>query len=216
MATEPPARSLRVGHSERDAVAEILQKAAAEGRLTMAELDERLDAALRAKTYGDLEPLTADLTGGGSVAPAAQPSGVQLAGSGVQGPPPPGYSPEDPLRLDGGMSSEKRTGVWTVPPFIRISQGVGAVKLNCLQAIPAAPLIEIEMIAGAGSALLILPDGWGVDDDRLDKSWGTKSVKVSREPAPGMPLLVVRGSVGMGSFKARPGSQRERRRIDGV
>ena len=213
MATEPPARSLRVGHSERDAVAEILQKAAAEGRLTMAELDERLDAALRAKTYGDLEPLTADLTGDRSAGPVARPTGVEVVGSRVQGPPPPGYSPDDPLRLDGGMSSEKRTGVWTVPPYVRISQGMGTVKLNCLQAIPAAPLIEIEMIAGAGTTVLILPDGWGIDVDRLDKSWGSKTVKVPREPAPGMPLLVVHGRVGMGTFRARPGSTRELRRI---
>ncbi|MDN5804982.1 MAG: DUF1707 domain-containing protein, partial [Microlunatus sp.] len=57
-----PAAQFRVGHTEREAVAAILQEAAADGRLGMDELDERLEVALQAKTYGDLEPLVADLS----------------------------------------------------------------------------------------------------------------------------------------------------------
>jgi hypothetical protein len=52
-----------------------------------------------------------------------------------------------------------------------------------------------------------------VNDDRLGKSFGSKSIKVSSLPAPGQPLLVLFGSVGMGSFKVRPASGRERRRL---
>jgi hypothetical protein len=47
--------------------------------------------------------------------------------------------------------------------------------------------------------VLVLPDGWAADADRLSK--GSKSVKVPREPAPGKPLLVIYGSLGLGSFK---------------
>ena len=221
MSQDPSAaRNLRVGHSERDAVAAILQDAAAEGRLRLEELDERLDAALRAKTYADLDPLTADLAPGqrfGSTAAGPSgpglPSGRIVRSAAVQGPPPLGYSREDPLNLDGGLSSEKRTGVWTLPPYIRINQGMGSVKLNCLQANAAAQVIEIEVIGGAGSIVMILPDGWAVDHDRLSKSWGSKSIKVPREPAPGKPLLVVWGGVGLGSFKARPASRSELRKL---
>ncbi|WP_143660749.1 DUF1707 SHOCT-like domain-containing protein, partial [Streptomyces fradiae] len=46
---------------EREAVAERLRDALAEGRLDMAEFDERLDAAYRAKTHGELVPLVRDL-----------------------------------------------------------------------------------------------------------------------------------------------------------
>ena len=95
-----PASGLRVGHAERDAIAGILQEAAADGRLGMDELDERLGVALQAKTYGDLEPLVADL----SVELPWRSSGRALAAV-FQGPPPLGYSAEDPLRLDGGVSS---------------------------------------------------------------------------------------------------------------
>ena len=176
----------------------MLQEAAGDGRLSMDELDDRLEAALQAKTYADLDPLVADLS-------VDLPSRTLSVGrSRVQAPQSAGYSREDPLRLDGGVSVEKRRGVWTVPPFIRINQGMGGVKLDCLEATPAAQLIEIEIIGGAGTIVLVLPDGWAVDTDRLAKAWGSKSVKVPREPAPGKPLLVIYGSLGMGSFKVRP------------
>lgn len=54
-------REFRASHAEREAVVERLQDAAAEGRITMAELEERVEAAYSARTHGDLETLTADL-----------------------------------------------------------------------------------------------------------------------------------------------------------
>jgi hypothetical protein len=103
--------------------------------------------------------------------------------------------------------------VWTVPPFIVINQGLGSVKLDFLEAIPAAQLIEIQVVGGAGSITLVLPDGWGVDADRVSKAWGSKSVKVQRVPAPGKPLLVLSGSVGVGKLKVRPPSRFQQRRL---
>jgi hypothetical protein len=76
-------------------------------------------------------------------------------------------------------------------------------------------VIEIEVIPGAGTIVLVLPEGWGVDTDRLAKSWGSKPVKVRREPDPGKPLLVFYGSLGMGSFEVRPPSGGELRCIAG-
>ena len=204
----PPAANIRVGHRERDAVVAALQEAAGDGRLSMAELDDRLDAALQAKTYADLDVLVADLSV--ELPSRALTSALPQA----QRPPSAGYSREDPLRLDGGMSSEKRGGVWTVPPFMLINQGLGSVKLNCLEATPAAQLIEIEVIGGAGSIVLVLPDGWAVDADRLSKSWGSKSVDVPREPAPGKPLLLIYGALGLGSFKVRSANRFDQRRIE--
>jgi hypothetical protein len=199
-----PAGNIRIGYRERDAVAAVLQEAAGDGRLTMAELDERLEAALQAKTYADLDPLVADLS-------VELPSHALSSGRPpAQRPPAAGYSREDPLRLDAGMGSEKRRGVWTVPPFILIKQGMGSVELNCLEATPAAQLIEIQVIGGVGSVVLVLPDGWAADADRLSK--GSKSVKVPREPAPGKPLLVIYGSLGLGSFKVRPPNRHDKRR----
>jgi hypothetical protein len=56
-----PHSSLRASDADRDAVAERLREAAVEGRLEPDELEERLHAALRARTYGDLHRLLTDL-----------------------------------------------------------------------------------------------------------------------------------------------------------
>ncbi|QFG20775.1 DUF1707 domain-containing protein [Actinomadura sp. WMMB 499] len=52
---------LRIGDAERDAVVVALHDHFAAGRLDRAELDGRMDAALAAKTRGDLAALVRDL-----------------------------------------------------------------------------------------------------------------------------------------------------------
>ncbi|WP_285494474.1 DUF1707 domain-containing protein [Actinomadura sp. NBRC 104425] len=52
---------LRIGDTERDAVAVALHDHFAAGRLTREELDERLDAVLAAKTRADLAAVVHDL-----------------------------------------------------------------------------------------------------------------------------------------------------------
>ncbi|MEZ5098041.1 MAG: DUF1707 domain-containing protein [Nocardioides sp.] len=54
-------QGMRVSDADRHRVAELLREAAGEGRLDLDELDERLEAAYAAKTYGDLVPITSDL-----------------------------------------------------------------------------------------------------------------------------------------------------------
>ncbi|MFD7612231.1 DUF1707 domain-containing protein [Streptomyces sp. NPDC059828] len=52
---------MRASDAERERVAERLREAVAEGRLDMEEFGERLDAAFKARTHGELEPLVRDL-----------------------------------------------------------------------------------------------------------------------------------------------------------
>src|SRR5205807_10472207 len=62
-------------------VAERLRRAAAEGRLLTEELEQRLEAAFSARTYGQLDAVLADLPGGRVVAPTRRRRPVGLAGS---------------------------------------------------------------------------------------------------------------------------------------
>ena len=64
------AKSHRASDTDRDQVAAILRDALADGRLDNDEFAERLDAAYRAKTFGELDTLTADLPTS-AVVPAA-------------------------------------------------------------------------------------------------------------------------------------------------
>ena len=54
---------LRVSDADREHVTARLREHFAEGRLTREELDERITAALNAKTFGDLRRIMADLPG---------------------------------------------------------------------------------------------------------------------------------------------------------
>lgn len=52
---------MRASDADREYIAERLRNAAAEGRLTAAELEHRLGAAFAARTYGQLDAAVADL-----------------------------------------------------------------------------------------------------------------------------------------------------------
>jgi hypothetical protein len=73
MAYQP---SLRVGDTEREAVAAELREHYARGRLTLTEFNQRLDAAFAAKTQGDLTRITSDL-------PHIRPDDTPLPSAGV-------------------------------------------------------------------------------------------------------------------------------------
>jgi len=64
---------MRVSDADREALTARLRDHYAEGRLTQDELDERVSAALSAKTFGDLRALTTDLPGPVPVPPRAVP-----------------------------------------------------------------------------------------------------------------------------------------------
>ena len=61
---------IRVSDTDRDSVTARLRDHFAEGRLTPGELDDRISAALNARTFGDLRRITAYLPGAVPWAPA--------------------------------------------------------------------------------------------------------------------------------------------------
>jgi uncharacterized lipoprotein YmbA len=94
-----PARSQSCERPTRtgDRAAEILSAAAGDGRLTAAELDERLEGALSARTSRELAALTADLP----------PSGIQRQA-------------KDMVRIDQRFGDVTRSGHWVVPRRMEI------------------------------------------------------------------------------------------------
>lgn len=71
--------AFRASDAERDRAAEILRTGYAEGRLSRAELDERLAAAYAATTRADLRDLTCDLPAAAAEpAAAGRPAAAEL------------------------------------------------------------------------------------------------------------------------------------------
>ncbi len=56
---------LRIGDRERQVATDRLREAYGQGTISLEELEQRLDATMRARTQGDLEPLLADLPSAG-------------------------------------------------------------------------------------------------------------------------------------------------------
>ena len=199
---------LRIGDAERDEVVTLLQHAVGDGRLTMPEGEERIGAALAARTFGDLDPLVADLrpllpslAEDVSSLPAFNRPIDQVRVPGESKPP--GWSPEDPLVFSAGFDDVRRVGEWSLPPYIRVSTGLGDVTLVCLEARADTRLVKIHVEGGAGDVRLILPEGWAVRADRLSRGIGGATVKVPDRPAAGAPLIEVSGQLTIGGFVAR-------------
>ncbi|KOX24251.1 hypothetical protein ADL05_01530 [Nocardiopsis sp. NRRL B-16309] len=191
---------MRVSDAERDQVAEILREAAAEGRITLEELDERLDGTYAAKTYADLEPLTADLPGWSvaGTASAAQASVVR---------PDPVSTPRPAnggvLVLDAMGGTIKRNGRWQVPPRVEVTNKYGSTKLDFREAALVTPVVEVFVDASWGEADLLLPENATADID-VDSSWfGSLKVDVSTLRGPGAPHFVITGTCQGGGFKVR-------------
>src|SRR3954469_5033148 len=67
--TDDSVPELRASDADRERTAELLRRAAGEGRLTLEELEERLHTTYEARTHGDLERLTADVAVPGEASP---------------------------------------------------------------------------------------------------------------------------------------------------
>ena len=182
-AAKPPAgpAGLLASHADRDRVVEVLRTAAGDGRLTADDLDQRLQAALAARTLADLEPLVADL---------ATAAAVQVP---------------DLARIKCDSGSAKRERSWTVPRRLEIDVGSGTVRLDFRHAVIAAPELRIDAQIASGTLKLITRPGIVVDADDLTVASGTVNVVPPAGPDAPVELRVkVCGRVGSGSVSARP------------
>jgi hypothetical protein len=206
---------LRVSDEDRHTVAEVLRHAAGEGRIDLEELDERLEATYRAKTYGELVPITADLPLAGPtprpvppVVPSAARPPVPVAG--------PSYSTS--LSVMGDCT---RRGVWQVPDRHTAFSMMGSVTIDLREARFTARETVIDAYAiMAGIDVVVNPwthvvvEGLGVMGD-----FSEARSKVAPELGPDSPVVRVRGLALMAGVsvrrKAMPGEKPKPRGIHG-
>ncbi|WP_229924550.1 DUF1707 SHOCT-like domain-containing protein [Streptomyces sulfonofaciens] len=104
---------MRASDADRERVAEHLRDAVAEGRLDMEEFQERLEATYRARTYGELAPITRDLPaagGGGALAAPGSATGPAAVSMGKGGAAPAGS--HWPARVGGAPTSSGAFAFW--------------------------------------------------------------------------------------------------------
>lgn len=184
--------SMRASDVDRERVAEILRDAAGDGRITLEELDERLDSTYKARTYAELAPITEDLPvpdSGGPVVPAHSTVPAHTAG--------------EVLELKAKAGTITRRGNWRVPARVVVVNPYGETRLNFREATLVSKVTEIDLTTSWGEAKLVLPEG-ATAEINVDTSWfGTVDSRVAEvRSAPG-PHFRITGSVKGGSLKVR-------------
>ena len=157
MPADPPSSpALRASDADRDRVIELLRAAVADGRLDQAEFDERVDAALAARTIDALAPLTADLI----AAPGSGALALPLAGI-------PAEPAAELLTIRERHGSVRREGRWTLPLRLRLNTAGCDVMLDLTKAVRSGPELIIELRVRGGNVELILAPGMVVDANEL-------------------------------------------------
>jgi Domain of unknown function (DUF1707) len=184
-------RLLRVSDADREQAAEVLRQAAGDGRISFDELDQRLDAAYKARTYGDLTEVTADLPAPGQPPPAP----VAIA---------PGTFP--PARIGGepgaGVSvailgGVDRGGTWVVPPRHSVVAVLGGVQLDLREARFSQREVTIDVFTLMGGVDITVGDDVEVDVSGVGIMGGFDH-RATGPGLPGAPRVRVVGLALMG------------------
>jgi Domain of unknown function (DUF1707) len=176
---------LRASHEDRDRVIELLRMAAGDGRLTADELDERLERALSARTFGELAALTEDLPAARGAGPAPEPKKV--------------------LRIERAGVNLRRDGGWVVPERLELRVTAGNVVLDFTQAVIALPSLQVHAIVNGGNLTLITRPGIVVNTDEVAILGGREIVR--EPPQSSVPVLLsvdVSGRLIGGNVRVRP------------
>jgi Domain of unknown function (DUF1707) len=170
---------IRASDRDRDAVAHRLQDAFAEGRLDDEEFDQRMRAALSARTGADLDVLTTDLPATATAQPAvshaeadSKPSGRAIAYKG-------------PLR---------RAGRWRVPERFTSIVYKGSGVLDLRVADLSGPVTTLRVISYKSRTDILVPPGVRVELDGIgvSKAWSADE-PLETSLAADAPVVRVRG-----------------------
>jgi hypothetical protein len=191
----------RVSHEDRDQTAEALRIAAGDGRLSLEELDERLEACFAARTYADLGRLVADL-------PGQTPPQAQLR---------PAQQPARPKelvrakRLGGNLRYE---GAWLVPRRLEVDVRGGNVLLDFTSATVGEPVTEVDVLLYGGNLRLVVPAGYAVDAEETEIRGGSVVRRRARQAPADVPVvhrIVVTGQLTGGNVVIAPARAASRR-----
>jgi Domain of unknown function (DUF1707)/Cell wall-active antibiotics response 4TMS YvqF len=170
---------VRASDADRDQIIEALAAASAEGRLSLEEYSQRSEAALVARTHGELAGLTADL-------PAPRHSDAAPV----------------PAEITAVLGNESRKGPWVVPAHLTVRSVLGDCHLEMQQAVISQHVTTIDARVRFGSMTIFVPDG--IDVRLTGRAvLSAKSSELRGEPMHGAPVIVVNCDVFCGAVTVR-------------
>lgn len=176
---------MRASDAEREQTADRLRHAAGEGRLTLEELDDRLQLAYAATTGTELERLTEDVT--------------------VHEPAPPVSAGESVQWIVAIMGGNERKGRWRVGRRCRVLNLMGGSDLDLNGAELAADRVEIRIVSIMGGSNVRVPDGLNVEVSETAIMGGNTVKLGDATPNPGGPVLHLRLFSLMGGTDVKRG-----------
>lgn len=189
MPPRPAPRDLRASDTDRERVIAMLADALADGRLTSDEYSERTEAALTARTLGELAVLTTDLA-----APALQP--LRL---------------DDTQAVAALFTTEERYGRWVVPATVTCTAVFGEAVLDLREALLQDRHVVLNVFALFGRVRLIVPVGVEVVMNATEIAGRQRGGTVRWVPeAADVPVIEVRGYLVVSEVLVRT-PQRPRR-----
>ncbi|MBS2964344.1 DUF1707 and DUF2154 domain-containing protein [Actinocrinis puniceicyclus] len=179
---------MRASDADRERVAEQLRDAAGHGRLTMDELEERLEHAYSAKTYAELEPLTRDLPAPGATPPL--PATAAAAQSPLVG-----GTPTSRRWSIAIMSGSTRRGRWVIPGRYNAFAFWGGVVLDLRDSTFEQRETVIRANAIMGGIDILVPEGVDLRVEGFGLMGGYEDATSGQlaPPPPGAPVVRVTG-----------------------
>lgn len=175
--------ALRASDGDRDEALVRLHTAYAEGRLTEAELDQRIDLALAARTHAELARVSAGL-------PEPAAPGVPDA--------------EGPARRPAGRfqlaykSAVRRSGRWRLPDRFTTVVYKGHSLLDLRAAELDGPVTTIRVLAYKSTVEILVPLGVRVEAGGMGVS-----AEIHGVPPAGAPVVHVQGMAYKGAIEAK-------------
>jgi len=169
-----PPPEMRASDADRDRVLDVLRAAVGEGRLTADEFEERVQAVLSARTFGELAAFTADLPAPGHYVPSAPGHYVPSRT--------PAAAPPEEIRIAQRGGSVSRTGHWAVPRRLELRPSWCDVTLDFTEAVITHDTLLIDMRMRGGSLTLVAGPGVVVDAEGLTVRYTDVEMRPNAEP----------------------------------
>jgi hypothetical protein len=199
--SDAPHPELRASDDDRERTADTLRRAAGDGRLTMDELDDRLQEAYASRTRAELERLVADVVVPGEEAAAAERRAARL-----------------PVRPgEGGarwliaiMGGCERKGRWRLREQLISLNIMGGSDFDLNDAELSAQRTEMTIFSLMGGSDVHVPEGLNVEVTDFAFMGGNDVDVRDSLPDPGGPVLHLRLISIMGGTNVRRGRRRTR------
>jgi hypothetical protein len=194
--TDDPLPELRASDADREHTAELLRRAAGEGRLDVDELEERLSTVYATRTQRELDALTADV-----IAPEQRRQTARV-----------------PVRHgDGGtrwlvaiMSGHDRKGRWRVATNLNVVNVMGGSDIDFNDAELAGDVVTVTVFSLMGGASIRVPEGINVEVSDFAFMGGNDADVGNPLPDPGGPTLRIKLISIMGGSDVKRGRKLSR------